>query len=1164
MGSKEKSHSIALVSITLVLLLFFVSSVVSAAVVQPINSPFTFTETQITTNASDQYSPYIYGDKIVWTDSGGNFNPWNKDIYMYDLSTSKEIQLTAVSDSTQLNPAIYEDKIVWDDHYLMGSEGWNISVYNLTTSRENKIIINRPIQCYPLIYDDKIVWHDNRNGFYDIYMYNLSTSTETRITANRLDQNDPDIYCDRIVWTDDRNENDDIYMYNVSTSKETQITTNKSDQGWSAIYGDKIVWQDNRNGNPDIYMYDLSIQKETQITTNSSEQLNPDIYGDRIIWEDYRNGDRDIYMYNLSTCEETQVTIDGSAYNPKIYGNRIVWEDYRNGNIDIYMCTLTPKSLIANFSASAVSGDAPLKITFTDKSIGSPTSWKWSFGDGVSSAEKNPVNTYNKVGKYAVNLTVSNEKYTDSRTLEIDVLPAAPPIVDFKANATSGCIPFSVQFTDLSENSTSRKWDFNNDGITDSTEKTPVYVYTFPGTYAVNLTASNDKGIVSRSFSITALPVQWIDGQLILTENQITTNDSEQLNPVIYRDRIVWEDLRGGNPNGIPHIYMYNLSTSQESRITASEPGQGTPAIYGDRIVWTDWRNGNSDIYMYNISSCKETFITTNNSGQSQPAIYGDRIVWQDDRNGGTQEGFMFDPIGNWDIYTYDLSTSIETQITTNSSEQVNPAIYGDRIVWQDHRNGNWDIYTYDLSSQKETQITANKSDDRYPVIYNDKIVWTVWTNDQDGYLDIDLYMYNLSTSEENQITTNKSLQMTPSIYSDRIVWTDDRNGKWDIYMYDLSTHKETQITTNIGRRYSHCPVIYGDKIVWEDDRHGNQDIYMCTVSGEKLKSIFPIANFSSNVTEGYTPLSVRFTDLSQYVTTRTWDFNNDGIADSTEKTPVYVYSVPGIYTVNLTVSNANGSVSKLNTINILTKSNSDGSSSGGSRSSGSGGGGSPESAKNVEVKELCQVFITKGKAIEFDFTKNATCVVYVGFDAKKTVGKTTTIVEQLKNKSTLVSNLTEGEVYKYFNVWVGNSEFASSDNIENSTICFKIEKSWLQDKSIDQDSVTLNRYINKKWEQLPVNLLKEDSKFLYFTADVPGYSFFAVTGKSYSFPAETLTVTYPENDSDSSRDITEITGLEVDSKIDKKNEDTIVPSFEIIYGIACMFGVFIYRRRYS
>ena len=91
------------------------------------------------------------------------------------------------------------------------------------------------------------------------------------------------------------------------------------------------------------------------------------------------------------------------------------------------------------------------------------------------------------------------------------------------------------------------------------------------------------------------------------------------------------------------------------------------------------------------------------------------------------------------------------------------------------------------------------------------------------------------------------------------------------------------------------------------------------------------------------------------------------------------------------------------------------------------GAGGSPEPAKNVQVKEISQAFITNGKPVKFDFAKNATCVVYVSFDAKKTAGKTTTIAEQLKGKSTLVSELNSGEVYKYFNLWVGTGGFATS-----------------------------------------------------------------------------------------------------------------------------------------
>ena len=54
--------------------------------------------------------------------------------------------------------------------------------------------------------------------------------------------------------------------------------------------------------------------------------------------------------------------------------------------------------------------------------------------------------------------------------------------------------------------------------------------------------------------------------------------------------------------------------------------------------------------------------------------------------------------------------------IVSNESEQGSPAIYGNRIVWEDYRNGNWDIYMYDLSTKKETQITTNISDSEAPV----------------------------------------------------------------------------------------------------------------------------------------------------------------------------------------------------------------------------------------------------------------------------------------------------------------------------------------------------------------------------------------------------------------------------------------------------------------
>jgi M6 family metalloprotease-like protein len=77
-----------------------------------------------------------------------------------------------------------------------------------------------------------------------------------------------------------------------------------------------------------------------------------------------------------------------------------------------------------------------------------------------------------------------------------------------------------------------------------------------------------------------------------------------------------------------------------------------------------------------------------------------------------------------------------------------------------------------------------------------------------------------------------------------------------------------------------------------------------------------PIANFTANATAGNAPLDVLFTDTStgDGITGRAWDFNNDGIPDSTEQNPVHTYTAAGTFTVNLTVTNAGGTDSEVKT----------------------------------------------------------------------------------------------------------------------------------------------------------------------------------------------------------------------------------------------------------
>jgi len=253
-------------------------------------------------------------------------------------------------------------------------------------------------------------------------MYDFSTSKETQISISGSAEN-PSIYEDRIVWDDWRNGNKtdgpyNIYMYNFSIHKETQVI-NSGSAAYPAIYGNTIVWVDWRNvwSEYDIYTYDLSTHQEKQIAINgdSPNWANPAIYGNWVIWEGTHAGEHDIYVYDLLTSKKTRTT-SGFAYRPAIYDNKIVWDDWSNGN-NIYMGSLSSNSLDAAFSAFPVSGKAPLKVQFTDKSTGVPTSWKWSFGDKTYSMTKNPVHIYNKAGKYTVTLIVKDAKSSSTKII---------------------------------------------------------------------------------------------------------------------------------------------------------------------------------------------------------------------------------------------------------------------------------------------------------------------------------------------------------------------------------------------------------------------------------------------------------------------------------------------------------------------------------------------------------------------------------------------------------------------------------------------------------------------------------------------------------------------------------------------------------------------------
>jgi PKD repeat protein/tRNA A-37 threonylcarbamoyl transferase component Bud32/tetratricopeptide (TPR) repeat protein len=232
----------------------------------------------------------------------------------------------------------------------------------------------------------------------------------------------------------------------------------------------------------------------------------------------------------------------------------------------------------AKYTANPTTGTAPLTVNFTDTSTGTITSRAWDFeNDGTAdSTDRNPSYTYNNPGTYTVKLTVTNPGGYDDEVKSGYITVNYPaPEAGFTPNRTSGPSPLTVNFTDTSTGRiTSRAWDFDNDGTTDSTEQNPNYMYSSAGTYMVKLTVTgpggsdDEKQVISVTGEIvanfTATPMR---------ERPLTVNFKDTSTGTV--TSWLWDFNNDGvtdsieqNPN-----YTYSSAGTYMVKLTVTGPG---------------------------------------------------------------------------------------------------------------------------------------------------------------------------------------------------------------------------------------------------------------------------------------------------------------------------------------------------------------------------------------------------------------------------------------------------------------------------------------------------------------------------------------------------------------------------------------------------------------
>ncbi len=227
----------------------------------------------------------------------------------------------------------------------------------------------------------------------------------------------------------------------------------------------------------------------------------------------------------------------------------------------------------AAFSAEPRTVGAGKPVAFTDRSIGAPTGWSWTFGDGGTSGIRNPSHVYTQSGLYTVRLTASytGSSDTEQKTDYIRVVPDA----GFTANATTGRAPLAVRFTDAS-NGTPNAWSWEFGDGTNATVQHPTHVYARAGNYTVNLTARNGYGATTLSRA----------GLVIVDPSRpLLTLPGGTAMPKDLNSDGLYDDVNGNGRRDFADVVLY---FNQMSWIATNEPVEGFDYNANGRIDFAD------------------------------------------------------------------------------------------------------------------------------------------------------------------------------------------------------------------------------------------------------------------------------------------------------------------------------------------------------------------------------------------------------------------------------------------------------------------------------------------------------------------------------------------------------------------------------------------------
>ncbi|MEW5802523.1 MAG: PKD domain-containing protein [bacterium] len=558
-----------------------------------------------------------------------------------------------------------------------------------------------------------------------------------------------------------------------------------------------------------------------------------------------------------------------------------------SGDIDV---SAPPSNIVALFSANIMEGCSPLEVTFSDQSTGNPTAWEWSFGDGTTSAVKNPVHTYTHSGLYTVSLKAKNSLGENILTHKDWIVVYTKPLADFRSDKTVICPSETVKFYDQSSgNPKIWRWNFGDGWI--SNQKNPEHTYEKPGLYMVRLIATNGCGF-SMEQKISFIEVKSPEIDFDTSQLDDCSNLTVQFSADSAEDASNFQWNFGDNPHGTntgktpSHTYSrpgtYNVTLTAQTEcgqatktktvlvrggMAADFAFSNNPGSVNQVIEFIDRSSGGPTSWHWDFGDPNQGTSTLQNPTYQYTAPGSYTVTLTVTNMCGTRTFSRNIVISSEDTGAIDVEN---TTVCVNMPARFVHAPPTGVNTWL------WDFGDGTGSPEQTTNHTFS-SPGTYTV--------TLRASGQDKSYD---YTRMVEVQDTAVITSDADSGCAPLT-----VHFEGHNAPYDssVWLWDFGDG-----TQSTEENPSHTYNQQGNYTVTLTSGCGLSDPLIIEVK-EPLQ-----ADFTAGPLTGKAPLGVTFQNTSIGATELSWDFGDGEFSNS--QTPSHIYQRPGSYQVFLIASN--------------------------------------------------------------------------------------------------------------------------------------------------------------------------------------------------------------------------------------------------------------------